>query len=272
MWEDKSKRELKKKIEKRLELGRVIERYLDYYVKIPVLDTIEKDFDAQDRIANLLLILGKIINQIMRQGLDFDKNFLKQLSQTEVERRMHVLREFIRSGNLSQEAIEILRFDSSRKNLLVYLGREINWVAISILSASYISANILMRSILELLIGIATKKTGGKMRDRIEEISFLLNEEKEQVLELWKELNKWAHPYGKWTKEVCPIYVSQEPMYHHNLSHQSLEKLEKLVDVLLTIALENFEIDGRSIRNIIKKYRINTSDLTLFRAHATFEI
>jgi len=246
------------------ELRKVVEGYLDNNVKVPAFDTIDKDFHAQDRIANILLLLRATVGCIKRQGLDFDKDYLKQLSKPEIDKQIHILGEFVSTGQLSQETKEILKSDSSRKYLLSYLTRELNWVAISILSASYISAYILMRSIFELLIGIATRKTG-PMSERIDGISYFSKEERKQVSRLWRDLCGWSHPYGKWTKEVCSIFISHKPMYHPKLCTQSIEKLEKLVDMLLVIALENFEIDKEHILNKVKKYKINASNFPFFQ-------
>jgi len=258
-------RELEKANKKYLELRKIIEEYLDENVKAPAFDTIEKDFQAQDRIANILLLLQTTVDCIKKQGLDFDKSYLKQLSKPEIDKRIYVLEEFIRTNYLSQEVKENLKSDSSRKYLLVYLSRELNWVAISVLSASYISAYILMRSIFELLVGIATIKTGS-MRKRINDISFFSEEERKQIYRIWQDLSGWAHPYHKWIKEVCPIFISHKTMYHPKLCIQSLKKLEKIIDILLVIALEKFEIDKQNVLNKVTTYRIDTSNFPFFHS------
>lgn len=245
-------------------LRKVIEEHIDKNVKVPAFQTIEKDFYAQDKLASLLVLLQVTIDCIQKEGLDFDKDFLRELPESEIEGRIEVLDEFIETGYLSQETIVILKSDSSRKYLLAYLGRELNWVAISILSGSYISAHIIMRSIFELLIGITTKKTGS-MKERIDSILFLSSQEREDIKKLWRGLCGWAHPFGKWIKEVCPIFVSQGPMYHSELCKKCLEELEILIDLLLVVSLEKFEISRKEILDKVDNYRIDTSNLTLFR-------
>lgn len=246
------------------ELREVIEGYLDNNVKAPAFETIEKDFYAQDKLANILILLSRTVDCIQREGLDFDKDYLKQLPMPEIQERKEILEKFIQTGHLSEKAKGILESGSSRKYLLAYLVRELNWVTISILCASYLSAHIIMRSVYELLIGIATKKNGG-MGERIGGISFLSPEERKEVHKLWRGLSAWAHPYGKWVKEVCPIFISHKPMYHSRLCRQSLEKLEKLIDLVLVIAIEKFEVNKEDILSKARKFRIDMSSLVLFR-------
>lgn len=248
----------------RRKLRKVIEEYLDRNVKVPSFETIEKDFYAQDKLAGILVLLQATFNCIQKQGLDFDKDYLRQLPKPEIEKRIDVLKKFVYTGHLSQEATEILKSDSSRKYLFVYLDKELCWVAVSILSASYISAHIIMRSVFELLIGIATRKTGS-MSERINGIPFLSPEERKEIYKLWGDLCAWSHPYGKWIIEVCPIFISYKPMYHSKLCKLSLEKLEKLVDLLLVIALEKFEINKKDILDKVKSYKIDTSNLIFFQ-------
>jgi len=61
---------------------------------------------------------------------------------------------------------------------------------------------------------------------------------------------------------VCPIFISYKPMYHSKLCKLSLEKL---VDLLLVIALEKFEINKKDILDKVKSYKIDTSNLIFFQ-------
>jgi len=51
-------------------------------------------------------------------------------------------------------------------------------------------------------------------------------------------------------------------MYHSKLCKLSLEKL---VDLLLVIALEKFEINKKDILDKVKSYKIDTSNLIFFQ-------
>lgn len=55
-------------------------------------------------------------------------------------------------------------------------------------------------------------------------------------------------------------------MYHPRLCKQSLEKLEKIVDLLLVVALERFEIDKKDISDKMKNYGIRASHLVMFNS------
>ena len=248
----------------REELQKAIEKYIDRNVKVPAFETIEKDFYAQGKLAEILVILTVTVACIQKQGLDIDKDYAKLLNKQELEKNIEVLEEFIQTGTLSQEAAKIMESFSSRKYLLAYLLRELNWVAVSVLSASYVSAHIIMRSVFELLVGIATKKTGS-MSERIKSIPFLSPEEQKEIQKLWGDLCSWSHPYNKWTKEMCPIFVLRGPMYHPVLCKQCLEELEKLLDLLLVVGLEKFEVNREYIVSEVKKHKIDTSNLTFFQ-------
>jgi hypothetical protein len=146
-------------------LEKVVEKYLDHYVKIPAFQTVRNDFDLQNRLLNILRIFNTSRDYIIRDGQDIDEDYLRELSKNEVLIRMQTLEQFIAEAKTSTietignaEVHRVLQNGSTNKVLLPYLNRKINWIVISILSASYISANILMRSTFELLIGLATKK------------------------------------------------------------------------------------------------------------------
>jgi len=248
------------------ELRNIIERYIDQNVKIPTFETVDKDFHAQDRIASILTLLRVSLDCIREQGSFFDEEYMSSVNLTkqEWERQVDILVKDVYIDRTSQEGAKILESYSTRKYLLAYVNKEMNWVAVSILSASYISASILMRSIFELLIGIATRKTG-KMGDRIETISFLSPKEKIEMRKLWGDLCSWSHPYGKWVKEACPVFISFRPMFHSRLCTLSIGRLERLTDLLLVIALEKFKVDKEDLLRRINKYKIDVSNLTLFQ-------
>lgn len=242
----------------------IIGEYLDKNVKVPALETIRKDPYAQHKLGEILVLLEVTVACIQKQGLDIDKNYPALLTKHELDKTIAVMEEFIQSGNFTEEASDIMKSFSSRKYLFPYLVREFHWVVISILAASYLSAHVIMRSIFELLVGIATKQAGS-MSERIGGMEFLSSEEKKDVKKLWKALNGWAHPYNKWTKEICPIFISHEPMYHPELYRQCLEEIEKLVDLLLVIGIEKFEIRSQDISSPVKNHEFDTSNLPFFQ-------
>lgn len=242
------------------QLKEVIAKYLDENVKNPAFETIEKDFDVQDKLATFLILSQVTIDSIEKEGMIYDNDYLIQIPKQEIDKRIEILKTYIQTGNLAKESTEIMNDLSSKKYLLYYFLREIHWIIVSILCASYISAHIVIRSIFELLIGIATKKTGS-MNERINSIIFLSLEEKKEVKKFWRDLCGWSHPFGKWVKEVCPVFISHRPIYHPKLCKQCLEELEKIIGLFLVIGIEKFEINTKNIISKTKKYRIDISNL-----------
>lgn len=207
-------------------------KYLGEKVTKPSLRTVKKEFFAQDHLVELLLIVCLLVELANKEGIELDKNILRGLSREEIEKRIGGLTSFVEM-NKSKAAEETAPIDetlgylaegSSRKYLLSYLKKEINWVVVSIMSASYASSMVLMRSAFELIIGIASKSTGS-MSSTIDSIAFLSDEEKNRVKKLWYRLCAWGHPYGKWIKEICPIYANHEPLYHPKLCKLCLQEL-----------------------------------------------
>jgi hypothetical protein len=217
-----------------------------------------------------MLLVKKLNGLIYKHGSDFDKEYACQLSQTEISKKLAILNEVIESEDFNelQERINIEEVEdvfsdfSSRKCLLTYLSRELNWITISILSASYVSSMILMRATFELITGIASRDTGG-MVCRIASISFVNESEKDALKKLWNRLCAWGHPYGKWLKEICPIYSAHEPVYHKALCEMCIGELEKIVDFYVVVALAKYEIKIPMFVAMLKKYKLDITGLDL---------
>lgn len=239
------------------ELKKGIGAFLDSRVKKPALDTVDKEFSVQQNIVSILVICRNVEMLILNHGKEF---YLSDSEKTEdsLKDMINILKQFIENpdGRNSKKADKITKNIINKKKLLAYLVREINWISVSILSASYISANILSRSIFELLIGISTGMTGG-MSDRICSISYLSEEEQQSLKKSWKKLNAWAHPYGKWEKTICPVYYSQTPSYHPTIYKYCFENLALLTDLFLLIAVERFGIQPKEIVDDVKKVKVN---------------
>ncbi len=253
------------------ELCSVVSSYLDTYVSSPTLETVTKDFEGQARIASLGAMLHVVADHIRAHGIDYDKQYLTSLPKEEISARIESFRQLIelqdttttKTNEAIQDAMDYLVEDSSRKYLLDYLMREINWISVSLLSASYISSLVLMRSVFELIVGIATRETGG-MTDSIYSIQGLDDEEKKRVKNHWYRLCAWGHPFGKWQKEVCPIYASHRPLYHPTLFSLCLDEFVQLLDFFLVIAVIKYELDTTLIKNQLAEESIELSGLKMF--------
>jgi len=250
-------------------LQNVIKGYLNQRVMDPTFETIEKDFNAIDRLGSVLIILTVSSDAINRKGSKFDEEHAKNMS---YERFMDITSTLtnIASSNCEQikenelKELRGITWDlCSRRCLLNYLSRELQWVTVSILSASYISSIVLLRSVFELLIGIATRQTGS-MTSRIRSIWFLSKNDKKRLSKLWEELCGWAHPYGNWVKNTCSVFMGYKPMYHQILCENCVGKLEQITDFLLVVTTKKFKIGKKDIREELAKHKVCLSRYPLF--------
>jgi hypothetical protein len=76
--------------------------------------------------------------------------------------------------------------------------------------------------------------------------------EKDNLQTLWNELSAWSHPYGKWTKSICPILYGCGQNYHQETFRRCLSYSDQVLDLLLVITIEHFKL---SPENYIDKYR-----------------
>ena len=227
-----------------------IKNFLDSYVTKPAMQTVEKEIEVQQDVV-VIFMLHKITESfILDHGEDYYPGYLDSCGKEQFVEMKQNLKDFINGDAddvVAKKASEIMQKFINKKHLMAYLEREIKWIGISILSASYISSFILIRSVFELLVGISTDKTGS-MSERIESIKFFKADEKKNVKKLWNKLNAWAHPYGKWEKEICPIYYSAEPLYHPKIYKECHEYYLALTDIFLVIAVERFKITAFEIK------------------------
>lgn len=232
------------------ELKKSIENYLEIWVKNPALQTVNKEFTVQKDVGTMLVLFKLTEGLILDHGSEIYLDNLTEMKKDELEETISTLRSFIDEideKHNTKRVDNILKNHVNKKNLLAYLIREINWISVSILSSSYISSLILIRSIFELLIGIATSQNGS-MTGRIESITYLSQENHKYLKKVWNKLNAWAHPSGKWEKQICPVFYSHQPLYHPTLYKECFSKLAMLTDFFLTIAVERFKISPEEIK------------------------
>jgi hypothetical protein len=125
------------------------------------------------------------------------------------------------------------------KEKTLYLGylRKVFESALVLVGATdYLGAMVLFRAIFELLISIATEKNG-RMKGRIDSIAFLDEDERNAIFELWNELSAWAHPYGKWIKNVCPRFYGTGRNYHPVIFEKCFNFADIILDFMLVIVM-----------------------------------
>jgi len=146
--------------------------------------------------------------------------------------------EFDKSETDSDKDINSIK----EKNLyLGYLGKVFKSSLILIGATDYLGAIVLLRSVFELLIGIATDNTGS-MKERIFSINYLKESEKKSIHKFWNELSAWAHPYGKWIKNICPKFYGIGRNHHPAIFEQCLNYTDYILDLMLTITVEQFRL------------------------------
>ena len=187
----------------------------------PFIDSIRQDPVLSLKLSNAFVLL-RVSEQII---VEFDK---KQVE--------------------ADENVEAVR---GKTLFLGYLGKIYKSALLLIGATDYLGAIILLRSVFELLIGVATTKNGS-MRDRISSIGSLNPGEKDNLQKLWNELSAWAHPYGKWVKNICPKFYGAGRNHHPVIFSQCLGYSDQILDLLLTITLDHFKL---SPKNYTDRYR-----------------
>jgi len=157
------------------------------------------------------------------------------------------------------EAGEDIGATKEKTLFLGYLGKVFQSALLPIGSTDYLGAIILMRSVFELLVGIATT-TNGSMRDRISSIGVLDSEEKGSLLGLWNILSAWAHPYGKWEKNICPKFYGIGRNYHPTLFRQCLDYSGQILDFLLTITVDHFKLNPETYNQQVQRNKRKSTD------------
>lgn len=247
-------------------LKKAIRSYLDLRVIEPALQTVDHEFTVQKDIVVILCIFEVVENLVLHHGASLDKDSFASLFPDELKQTMNILNSFLTSDEQTSflPAVENI-FDKhlNKKHLFAYLKREIQWISVSLLAASYISTLILIRSIFELLIGLSTK-VNGSMTARIDSIAFFTENEKQLIKKSWNYLNGWAHPYGKWEKEVCPIFISHKPLYHPALYKDCINQMRLLADIMLLVAINKYGIEPNQIGQSLNKINIDPTEMENF--------
>jgi hypothetical protein len=253
---DKDNKEIELLIEG---LKYAISKYLDMMVKEPAIQTLEHELSVQQDIVSILGIFEVVKKLVHEQGTDIDAGSLLSESREELQNILAILKPFIECSDTvteTKEVTDVINKYRNRGHLFLYLCREIQWIAVSLLSGSYISTLILIRSMFELIVGIATH-LGGGMSKRIDSISFFSENECKIMKKSWSKLNAWTHPYKKWEKEVCPLFMSHKPIYHPKLYNICISKLRLLCDMFLTVVIEKYGIEVDKIYDAMKEKNLH---------------
>jgi hypothetical protein len=163
----------------------------------------------------------------------------------------------VQAGN----AVEAVR---QKTLFLGYLGKIYQSALLLIGATDYLRAIILFRSVFELVIGIATAENGS-MRDRILSINALNSDEKSALQKLWNELSAWAHPYGRWSKNICPKFYGIGRNHHSVIFGQCLGYSDQILDLMLTITIDHLKLHPEGY---LDKYRAITETTKIMEISA----
>jgi hypothetical protein len=253
-------------------LREAITRFLEKYVTKPTIDTATGNIEGQASVANLNALIGIIDGAVQSEGIEYDAFYLRSLSKKEIEARINALSKAAEADDGANEmdvdaatrALSYLHEDRSNKYLFSYAIREFNWITVSLLSASYISTLVLTRSAFELAIGIGSRERGS-MQCRLGAMHFLTGVEAVAVKDQWYRLCAWGHPYGKWAKEICPIFLRHEPTYHPVLFSLCLDELTQLSDLFCSIAVEKYDLDREKLSRLLEIHNVSLDKLPMLR-------
>jgi len=253
----KEKRRVKK-------LKNLIAVYLNSLAIKPAMESIDNNPSVAFRLGNILVTLGKSM-EIMRSSMhEFNELECSQVPEKDLQRLKDITEKNEWSENDFTFFGNIISKTCSKKCLLPYIHRQINWIAVSICNASYLSALILMRSIFELMINLLASKEKEGTREKINSILIFGDETKKEVKKTWELLCSWNHPYKKWLKSMCSKYIAHKPLYHPEHFQSSVVFLEKIIDLYLIVCKENFKMNVAVFQKEIEKNLIDLSNYPLF--------
>lgn len=222
-----------------------IKKVLDREILDPFMKSISHDPIAFLKLSNAFVLIRLSENLI----IEFDK------SETDSDKDINSIKE---------------------KNLyLGYLGKVYESSLILVGATDYLGAIVLLRTVFELLIGIATDNTGS-MKERIFSINYLKEGEKKSIHKFWNELSAWAHPYGKWINNICPKFYGIGRNHHPAIFEQCLNYTDYILDLMLTITIEQFKLGPGTY---ISKYKeisetvdfFEVSKLEMFKNRVKFD-
>lgn len=188
-----------------------IKKVLDREILDPFTNSISHDFIISLKLSNAFVLM-QLTEKLI---IDFDK------SETDSDKDINSIKE--------------------KTLYLGYLGKVFKSSLVLIGSTDYLGSIVLLRTVFELLIGIATDNTG-YMKDKISSISYLKESEKKSIFKFWKELCDWAHPYEKWIKNICPKFYGIGRNHHPAIFEQCLKYTDFILDLMLTITVEQFRL------------------------------
>jgi len=266
----KSRRKNKKERDDSYELKKIKEKVKEYileYVKSqtsnPVVVSFDENPDIAIKLGNLLSAFYSCIEAVGNFKYDFCVESSSSISEDDIRRLEILTKKKCLSKDDKLFLGKLIPKSCSKTCLIPYISNLMNWIVISILSAQYLSSMILMRSIFEITINLLSNNKGG-MSTKIDNISFFNNNQKDDIKKTWDSLCSWSHPYKRWLKNICPIYMAHSPLYHPEHFKASVKFMEKVMDLFLVVCKEHFKMNIHELRKRVETLSIDLSDFGLF--------
>lgn len=237
------------------EIKELLGSYIDLNTKKPLMESLDKDINVAVRSGELVSILSYLEKNII-QGYEFNECNPKSDANTVLQSLEEITAGEKNAEDAFQELGKIMGDTCNQKCLAPYLNKHLEWIHISILTTHYISAYILMRSTLEFIINLASNIQDG-MNAKIDSIEYFRELEKKEIKKLWKYLCAWAHPYNKWTNNICMHYITNTPLYHPKYYSECTSSFESLLDIYLIFSFNHFNINIDTFINYISDKCLN---------------
>ncbi|MFC1864975.1 hypothetical protein ACFLYG_04030 [Chloroflexota bacterium] len=246
------------------ELKEYIINYVERHTTKPAIEAVEDNIFIHHKLANSLVTFNKSIDLL--GPISYVPSPVQDLDNEDIEKLSCLTKEEELCEDDVAFICHLTAKTCSKKCLLPFIDNQMSWIAVSIICASYLSSIILMRSVFELLINIATTQSGG-MSKRIDAIPYIELDEKKTIKKTWDELCSWSHPYEKWLRNMCPIYISYKPTLHHPVHFKNcVNLLERTIDIFLVVSKEHFGLDINDFHTKINKIPIDLTAFPLFRS------
>jgi hypothetical protein len=229
-------------------LQEAIDRYLSDYTTVPARQLVSSDFALQDDVASLL-----VLHHFLRASAE-------AAAGGAIDKYLRRLVDRASSGAALSDVLSDARAQGEktaeiRTLYCSYVFNLANWACVSILSASYLAAFIITRTLLEALVSVAAGRTG-TMSEKIAALQGLRADEQRIVADCWRELCGWAHPYSGWLRRLCPVLVAKGPLHHPEIARECMVALGITTDLALAIGIDAFGLDRKRVRAMCEERHV----------------
>lgn len=231
------------------QLMTAIQEHIEQQVTNPAVSLLDVDFLAQDDLASLLIMNKAMSDLIKEKG---PKKLDRFLTNALEGQEINNLTDLYNSWKNNDQKLNIFT-----TIYISYVNQLVNSIVVEIFSTSYLSANILTRALLEVLVNLVANSSKKTMREKIASIGFLQDDEKETLLEVWKDLCGWVHSYSDWIEQLCPVLVERQGLHHPIFARESIVYLAICMDFALVIGIDFLSINKNELKAVLDSFFID---------------